>query len=100
MERVDFKPDDFEYAGMITAYLWGTPNGYKLAIALEEMDLEYEVRWVDIGKGELFSMSWFDTSWAEAPPPEASGVPSSQARRGWAPSRRASQASSRARASG
>ena len=37
---------------MITAYLWGTPNGYKLAIALEEMGLDYQVRWVNIGTGE------------------------------------------------
>jgi GST-like protein len=37
---------------MITAYLWGTPNGYKVAIALEEMGLDYEINWVDIGAGE------------------------------------------------
>ena len=37
---------------MITAYLWGTPNGYKVAIALEEMGLDYEIRWVNIGTGE------------------------------------------------
>lgn len=37
---------------MITAYLWGTPNGYKVAIALEEMGLDYEINWVNIGTGE------------------------------------------------
>lgn len=37
---------------MITAYLWGTPNGYKVAIALEEMGLDYEITWVNIGAGE------------------------------------------------
>ncbi|RYG89419.1 glutathione S-transferase [Loktanella sp. IMCC34160] len=37
---------------MITAYLWGTPNGYKVAIALEEMALEYDITWVNIGAGE------------------------------------------------
>lgn len=37
---------------MITAYLWGTPNGYKVAIALEEMRLDYEINWVNIGTGE------------------------------------------------
>ena len=37
---------------MITAYLWGTPNGYKIAIALEEMGLDYQIKWVNIGKGE------------------------------------------------
>ena len=37
---------------MITAYLWNTPNGYKLAIALEEMGLDHAITWVNIGKGE------------------------------------------------
>ena len=37
---------------MITAYLWATPNGFKVAIALEEMGLDYEIRWVNIGAGE------------------------------------------------
>lgn len=37
---------------MITAYIWNTPNGYKIAIALEEMGLDYEVRWINIAKGE------------------------------------------------
>lgn len=40
---------------MITAYLWTTPNGYKAAIALEELGLDYDISWVDIGKGEQFS---------------------------------------------
>ena len=37
---------------MITAYLWSTPNGFKVAIALEEMGLDYEIKWVNIGAGE------------------------------------------------
>ncbi|MCR9195385.1 MAG: glutathione S-transferase N-terminal domain-containing protein [Hyphomonas sp.] len=37
---------------MIAAYLWGTPNGYKIAISLEEMGLDYEIEWVNIGTGE------------------------------------------------
>lgn len=37
---------------MITAYLWATPNGYKVAIALEEMGLDHAITWVNIGKGE------------------------------------------------
>jgi GST-like protein len=37
---------------MITAYLWATPNGYKIAIALEEMNLDYDIAWVNIGAGE------------------------------------------------
>lgn len=37
---------------MITAYLWMTPNGYKIPIALEEMGLKYDIKWVNIGTGE------------------------------------------------
>lgn len=37
---------------MITLYTWGTPNGRKISIALEELSLAYEVRPVDITKGE------------------------------------------------
>ncbi|MEO1480799.1 MAG: glutathione S-transferase N-terminal domain-containing protein [Myxococcota bacterium] len=37
---------------MITAYLWTTPNGYKVAIALEEMGLDYTIEWINIGSGE------------------------------------------------
>ncbi len=40
---------------MITLYTWTTPNGRKISIALEEMDLPYEVRTVDIGKDEQFA---------------------------------------------
>ena len=36
----------------ITLYYWPTPNGWKISIALEEMGLPYEVRLIDIGKGE------------------------------------------------
>jgi GST-like protein len=38
----------------IELHYWPTPNGWKIAIALEEMGLPYEVRYVDIGKGEQF----------------------------------------------
>ena len=37
---------------MIDAYVWTTPNGYKLLIALEELGVPYNLKWVDIGKGE------------------------------------------------
>lgn len=37
---------------MISAYLWTTPNGFKISIALEEMGLDYEIKWVNIGAGE------------------------------------------------
>jgi len=38
----------------IELYYWPTPNGWKITIALEEMDLPYEVKYVNIGKGEQF----------------------------------------------
>ncbi len=37
---------------MITLYTWGTPNGRKVSIMLEECDLPYRVKTVDITKGE------------------------------------------------
>jgi GST-like protein len=40
---------------MITLYTWGTPNGRKVSIALEEMGLPYEVKPVDIGKDVQFT---------------------------------------------
>ena len=37
---------------MIELYTAPTPNGHKISIALEEMDLQYEVKLVDLSKGE------------------------------------------------
>jgi GST-like protein len=37
---------------MIELYTWGTPNGRKVSIALEEMGLDYSVHPIDIGKGD------------------------------------------------
>ncbi|MBK9447150.1 MAG: glutathione S-transferase N-terminal domain-containing protein [Betaproteobacteria bacterium] len=39
---------------MITLYTWGTPNGRKVSIMLEECGLPYTVRPVDITRGEQF----------------------------------------------
>ena len=39
---------------MIKLYTWGTPNGRKISIMLEEVALPYQVVSVDIGKGEQF----------------------------------------------
>ena len=39
---------------MIDLYYWPTPNGWKVSIALEELGLEYETRYVNIGRGEQF----------------------------------------------
>lgn len=39
---------------MIDLYFWTTPNGYKVTILLEELDWQYNVIPVHIGKGEQF----------------------------------------------
>ena len=39
---------------MIDLYTWGTPNGRKISIALEEMALSYGVFPIDIGKDHQF----------------------------------------------
>jgi len=39
---------------MIDLYTWGTPNGRKASIALEELALPYKVHPIDIGKGDQF----------------------------------------------
>jgi GST-like protein len=38
----------------IELYFWPTPNGYKITIALHEMDLPYNLHLVNIGKGDQF----------------------------------------------
>ena len=40
---------------MIELYTWGTPNGRKVSIMLEECGLAYNVHPVNIGKGEQFA---------------------------------------------
>ncbi|MBL0419649.1 glutathione S-transferase N-terminal domain-containing protein [Ramlibacter sp. AW1] len=40
---------------MIHLHAYDTPNGRKISVALEEMQLPYDVTIVDIGKGEQFS---------------------------------------------
>ncbi|MGA0596250.1 glutathione S-transferase N-terminal domain-containing protein [Enterovirga sp. CN4-39] len=47
---------------MITLYTWTTPNGRKASIMLEELGLEYEVRPVDLGKGEQFEPAFLKIS--------------------------------------
>jgi GST-like protein len=46
----------------INLYYWPTPNGWKVAIALEEMELPYKVHTVNIGKGEQFEPKFLEIS--------------------------------------
>ncbi len=39
---------------MITLYTWGTPNGHKISIMLEELGIPYEVCTVNLGRDEQF----------------------------------------------
>jgi GST-like protein len=39
---------------MIALYTWGTPNGCKVSIMLEECALRYRVKTIDITQGEQF----------------------------------------------
>jgi len=39
---------------MIDLHYWPTPNGKKISILLEELDVPYEIKWVDMGKGDQF----------------------------------------------
>jgi len=43
---------------MITLYTAATPNGYKVSVALEELELPYEVRTLDLYRGEQ-KEPWF-----------------------------------------
>lgn len=42
----------------IELHYWPTPNGWKVTIMLEELGVPYEVKYVDIGKGEQFEPSF------------------------------------------
>jgi len=46
----------------IQLYTWGTPNGRKVSIALEEMGLAYDVHEVNLPKGEQHSESFLKIS--------------------------------------
>jgi len=42
----------------IELHYWPTPNGWKVTIMLEELGVPYEVKYVNIGKGEQFEPSF------------------------------------------
>jgi GST-like protein len=47
---------------MIDLYTFGTPNGRKVSIALEEMALDYKVHTINIQKDEQFSKAFLKIS--------------------------------------
>ena len=47
---------------MIDLYYWPTPNGWKISIMLEELGMPYDVKSVDIGKGEQFEPDFLKIS--------------------------------------
>ncbi len=47
---------------MIELYYWTTPNGHKITIFLEEAEVEYVIRPVDIGAGQQFDPAFLAIS--------------------------------------
>ena len=47
---------------MIDLYWWGTPNGRKVSIMLEEVGLPYQAHHVDIGAGDQFKQAFLEIS--------------------------------------
>ena len=47
---------------MIDLYTWTTPNGRKISIMLEEIELPYKVIGIDIGKGDQFGPEFLKIS--------------------------------------
>jgi GSH-dependent disulfide-bond oxidoreductase len=47
---------------MISLYTWGTPNGRKVSIVLEELGVTYEVHPINLGKNEQFSPAFLAIS--------------------------------------
>jgi len=46
----------------IELYYWPTPNGHKISIMLEELGVPYEVKYVNIGRGEQFESDFLKIS--------------------------------------
>jgi GSH-dependent disulfide-bond oxidoreductase len=47
---------------MIDLYYWTTPNGHKITMYLEEAELQYTIKPVNIGKGEQFDAAFLKIS--------------------------------------
>ncbi len=51
---------------MIDLYYWPTPNGHKITLFLEETGLEYQIKPINIGKGDQFDPEKGEiVQWAE-----------------------------------
>ena len=46
----------------IDLYFWPTPNGFKITIMLEELGVPYDVKYVNIGRGEQFAPEFLKIS--------------------------------------
>lgn len=44
----------------IELYYWPTPNGWKITIMLEELSIPYEMKYINIGKGEQFEAGFLE----------------------------------------
>ena len=51
-----------ESSAPIELYYWPTPNGWKITIMLEEVGAPYEVKYVNISKGEQFTSEFLALS--------------------------------------
>jgi GST-like protein len=61
--RHDAGHDARRYSGgVIKLYFWPTPNGKKVSVMLEEVELPYEVVPVNIGRGDQFAPAFLDIS--------------------------------------
>jgi GST-like protein len=47
---------------MLDLYYWTTPNGHKITMFLEEAGLAYDIKPIDIGKGEQFKSEFLAVS--------------------------------------
>jgi GST-like protein len=45
---------------MVELYTWGTPNGRKVSVMLEECGIPYNVHRIDIGKGDQFAPAYLE----------------------------------------
>ena len=66
---------------MIDLYFWTTPNGYKPLLFLEEAGIGYEIRPVNISKGEQFEPAFLEISPTTASRPSSITTRKTEVRR-------------------